>query len=130
MKILILSGTYPPDKCGVGDYTSKVYNSLLGVSKGDDIYLLSSNELLKNGERLPLKPLIWNFFGTKRIIATIKQIDPDIINFQFPTTSYRISISVLFLIMQLKRLGFFLVTTLHEYSYSPRIAQFRTRFII
>jgi len=130
MKILLISGTYPPDKCGVGDYASKLYDSLLNTNSCHDIYLLSSNRLLKNGEHIPLKSLSWNFFGIRQIINIIKCINPNVINFQFPTISYRFSISVLYLTMRLKKLGFRTVTTLHEYSYSPKLAQIRTRFIV
>lgn len=132
MTILILSGTYPPDKCGVGDYTSKLYDALIKNNKQHDIYLMSSHKLLKNGEHnsLEYKPLKWNFFGIWRIIRAIKLINPDIINLQFPTKIYRFSVSVLFLVIRLKRLGFRIVTTLHEYSFSPKLAQFRSNFII
>jgi len=132
MKILILSGAFPPDKCGVGDYTSKLYDALLKTKVDGDIYLLSSHELLKNGKRVSLrpKPLLWNFFEVKQIIREIKQINPDIINLQFPTARYRMSVSILFLVFFLKQLGFRIVTTLHEYSFSPKLAQLRTNFII
>jgi glycosyltransferase involved in cell wall biosynthesis len=130
MKILVITGTYPPDKCGVGDFAFKLYNSMLDVNTNDDIYLLSSNQLIKNGNSVYLKTLRWNFFDTKRILETIKTINPSIIDFQFPTQSYRKSISILFLITRLKLCGFRIVVTLHEYSYSSKLAQFRTKLLL
>jgi glycosyltransferase involved in cell wall biosynthesis len=130
MNILVLTGSYPPDKCGVGDFTSKLYNSLLEVNENSDIYLLSSNKLIKNGNPVDLKLLRWNFLDIRRTLEIIKSINPDIIDFQFPTLSYRKSISILFLITRLKLNGFRIVITLHEYSYSSKLAQFRTNLLL
>lgn len=130
MNILVLTGSYPPDKCGVGDFTFKLYNSLLKVNINDNVYLLSSNKLIKNGNPLAFRPVRWDFFGMKRVIDTIRLINPSIIDFQFPTISYRKSISILFLIRRLKLDGFRIVITLHEYSYSSKLAQFRTNLLI
>jgi glycosyltransferase involved in cell wall biosynthesis len=130
MNILVITGTYPPDKCGVGDFTSKLYNSLLEVNENNDIYLLSSNKLIKNGNPLDLKPLRWNFFDIRRTLEIIASINPSIIDFQFPTLSYRKSVAILFLITRLKLRGFRIVITLHEYSYSSKLAQFRTNFLL
>src|ERR1043165_2782487 len=110
MNILILTGTYPPDKCGVGDFASKLYSSMLEVNVGHDIYLLSSNKLLKNGSPIHLEPLHWNFFEIMKILGIVKSINPEIIDFQFPTKSYRKSISIILLIAFLKLKGFRIVT--------------------
>lgn len=98
-KILIITGTYPPERCGVGDYTWNLLNSTNG-STWEILY--SSNWKI-------------NTFIDK--IKQIKQSKARIINVQYPTMGYAGSIfpHLLFLYLRLftRRT---LSITFHEFS--------------
>lgn len=70
MRILIITGSYPPDVCGVGDYTHCLLNT--GTARDWKIY----------------KPAKWSVFSLFRHIAVIKKINPDAIFMQYPTQGY------------------------------------------
>lgn len=130
MKILIISGTYPPDKCGVGDYTYNLIQHLMKINNSHEIYLLNSEVLLHNGKVISKQKLSWNIFDIRKVYTMITQINPDIINIQFPTKAYRKSIGVLLLIRKLQQSKFKTSITLHEYSYSSKLAKFRSNYIL
>ncbi|MEM2073506.1 MAG: glycosyltransferase family 4 protein [Nitrososphaeria archaeon] len=94
MKVVMLTGSYPPDRCGVGDYTFRLVNALR--DKGVNIYVIK-----KGGWHLD-----WTTF-----LLDIKKINPDIIHIQYPTIGFGWSLAP-----QLVSLLMPCVVTLHEVS--------------
>ena len=97
--MIILTGTYPPERCGVGDYT----HHLLSTSIGSDWSLL----YLKG----------WRLRDLRHHIAILRQY-PDInLNLQYPTMGYGTSlvphILALYAVLFLHKR---LYLTIHEYS--------------
>ena len=91
---LMITGSYPPDVCGVGDYTEKLVDIL---EKEVDIFY-SNDWKLKN------------FFLLKRKIFQKKY---KIYHFQYPTMGYKWSIlPQIFSLLYGKKI----ILTLHEYS--------------
>jgi|GEM_PF-4862636 len=130
MKVLMICGAYTPDKCGVGDHAKIIYETFLNLDNSNDYYLLNSANLLKNNVSIDTFKLEWSIFENKKILKKIRNINPDIIHVQFPAKRYNYSFGILFLIKKLKKLGFKIIVTLHEYSYSPYLAKLRTNVII
>ncbi len=73
-KILVITGSFPPDICGVGDYTYHLLNS----ESAQDWSLY--------------KPENWSILSTGSRIKEIRKQNPGIIFLQFPTLGYGWSI--------------------------------------
>jgi glycosyltransferase involved in cell wall biosynthesis len=96
MNVLMISGSYPPEACGVGDYTAKLVESLsqLGIT-------------VKT-----LKGVRWNLKSMGRIRETIAQHQCDVVHIQYPSVGYGRS-----LVPQLLSFTVPAVVTLHEFSH-------------
>lgn len=117
MKIMIISGSLPPLKCGVGDYSNILASSLSkqdGVSK---VVIVTSTEAAGlRSNSLDILPIIekWNGMGMFYVLQTAKRIKPDIIHIQYPTRGYGRKIWPSWLPMMLSMAGFRVVQTWHE----------------
>lgn len=98
-KILIITGSYPPDVCGVGDYVKNLTNNSLS----DNFSLYYNND--------------WNIRNLFRIIKEINALKHYFLNLQYPTQGYGWSLIPLFLTIYY---SFFtskkLILTVHELS--------------
>ena len=115
MKVLFISGAYPPLKDGIGDYTAKLIEGLR--KKGFvQIEIISQKNLRR-----------WNLFGIMSIMRRIKQDKFDIVHIQFPSSRFRRIIALAFLPLFIKiacrRTK--VITTLHEFSISYPINKLR-----
>ncbi len=88
MKVLMISGTYPDLRCGVGDYVGKLTENL--ISCHVEVLVLTSDDASIRREDF-VYPLIkrWKMPGIPRILNFIKKANPDIINLQMPSARYR-----------------------------------------
>lgn len=97
--MIILTGTYPPARCGVGDYVQNLLNTTIG-KKWTLFYRTS-----------------WKLNQLKTYISDLKKESDNIINFQYPTVGYGTSIVPHLLVLYaVVRLHKRLYITLHEYS--------------
>lgn len=93
MKILFISGAFPPMKCGVGDYTAFLVSSLEklhGVNPG--VITSVGAEQCKNPPK-NFYPVVanWNFHQAgPRLQETIESFLPDVIHLQYPATYGRV----------------------------------------
>ena len=95
MNILMISGSYPPEVCGVGDYTAQLVESLRRM----DV------------EVRTLEGVKWNLGSLAKILEATGHHRYDIIHIQYPTVGYGSS-----LIPQLLSLKVPAIVTLHEFS--------------
>jgi glycosyltransferase involved in cell wall biosynthesis len=72
MRIVVVTGSYPPDVCGVGDYTSRLVTSLEQL--GTDVQVLT-------GQR-------WSLFGVSAVLTMIASYRPEIVHLQYPTFGF------------------------------------------
>ncbi|MEE1090860.1 MAG: hypothetical protein UH103_05495 [Paludibacteraceae bacterium] len=97
--MLIITGTYPPRKCGVGDYCQ----NLLATSSAKDWQLYTDDK--------------WSLSTILQKFKAIKNINFSIANIQYPTVGYSTSLSphllALYITKILKRR---LIVTIHEFS--------------
>ena len=91
VKVLIISGSYPPLKCGVGDYShclAKALATIQSVSVG----VLTSSVGVKEGSEngIEIFPVIkvWHLTEAPNVIRVIRSWSPDIIHIQYPTQGY------------------------------------------
>lgn len=117
MKICFIVGAFPPMKCGIGDYCSKVAMEL--AKNGNEIYAITSTKATTKIEGVTVLNIIeeWNFNSAKLIIEQLKQIQPDVVNIQFPSDEYKNSMVINFLPGMIKKKIKCQVTeTIHEYE--------------
>lgn len=116
MKVLLVSGSYPPVRCGVGDYTAELAKAL---SHYHDITVLTSVKATAVSQphlRVLNQIKKWSGFSVARaIMREIKVGQYDLVHWQFPTAEYCRSI-IFYLLpawLKLKKIRF--VYTFHEY---------------
>ncbi len=96
MKIAMVTGSYPPDACGVGDYTARLVKEM--QSFGARVTVVTHDG--------------WNLKNTIALARKIHSIKPDIIHIQYPTVGYAGGFAPEMLCML-----FSCVVTLHEISW-------------
>ncbi len=116
MKILLVTGSYPPDTCGVGDYTFNLAEALL--KKGTTVEVITKED--------------WNITNTFKIIKRIKSIKPNVVHIQYPTAGFGAKMSP-----QILSLSFPGMVTIHEITQAHILRKlslypfaFRSRHII
>jgi glycosyltransferase involved in cell wall biosynthesis len=127
-KLLVITGTWPPMRCGVGDYTQELCRHL--ADRGWDVQVLTSraaNCLDHPGVTVHAEIDSWSWPLWGCVSRKIRALQPEVINFQWPTAAYGRSLAVNGLPFFLRRifphLG--LVTTLHELRYFKPWTRFR-----
>ncbi|TDX09278.1 glycosyltransferase [Flavobacterium sp. S87F.05.LMB.W.Kidney.N] len=108
-KIVLITGSYNPDICGVGDYTEKLFKNLQKSNLSNIIDLLVWRD--------------WTFFKFWSQLKKIKK-NYTTVHLQYPTEGYGYSlypILLFFLLKSKKR-----IVTLHEYSQRTRKARLAT----
>ena len=118
MRILLITGSLPPMKCGVGDYTGRLATAL---SRGKD----TSVAVLTDAAAKPIPPEFafevfpvidgWRMTDIIRIAKVARNWKPDLIHVQYPTQGYRDKY-LPWLLPALFRIGNVpIVQTWHEY---------------
>lgn len=118
MRILIITGSHPPLKCGVGDYTAKLAETL-SAPKDLEIAVLTDAAIGRRTESSSYKVIAsirtWTIRDTFRLIRAVKNFAPDIVHIQFPTQAYGGNLFPLLMPMILHWTGCTVVQTWHEH---------------
>ena len=91
MRILIVTGSFPPMRCGVGDYS---YNLAKALIEEPNVFVgvLTSELCGDTGQVAGIEvfPVLkrWSFFEILKVIKVIRFWSPDIIHIQYPTQGY------------------------------------------
>jgi len=96
--VALVSGSWPPDVCGVGDYSANLSNAL--ERTGISVHRIGSP--------------IWNWGAREKIAGSIEATAPDVVHIQYPTRGYASSRVPAWLMWRLRHYP--RVATLHEYS--------------
>lgn len=117
MKILLISGSFPLTRCGVGDY-SALLALALAKQVNVEVGVLTTNapNLVETHDEVDLLPLVedWGWKCIQNIKNIIKDWQPDIIHIQYPTRGYGSSIFPYWLPLTLRTLRIPIVQTWHE----------------
>ena len=117
MKILLVTGSYPPMRCGVGDYTYNLAKALHADPKNIVGILSSSLSGLANQtDGFKVFPVIkaWKFKEVLTVIKIIHRWSPDIVHIQYPTQGYKDGFLPWILPMLAFLMGKRVVQTWHE----------------
>jgi glycosyltransferase involved in cell wall biosynthesis len=98
LDIDLVVGSFPPDLCGVGDYTSRLAEAL--ADRGHQVHVV----VLPAG------------IGRRRLRASLRQLGGDVVHLQYPSVGSGRSLSPLALLGGLRALRRPTVVTLHEFS--------------
>lgn len=112
-KILLITGSFPPDHCGVGDYTAKILSHLQKSKEFEVLLFHKSN---------------WKLNKFFKYIKEFYSAKANVYHFQYPTEGYGYSFLPLLLVA-----GLFLkktVITVHEISSRNRLAYIYTQVLI
>ena len=72
MKIMLITGSYPPDICGTADYTARLSESLLACGLDVEVFYRQR----------------WDLRHVHSLVKEIDRSRPDLIHMQYPTTGY------------------------------------------
>ncbi len=93
MRILLISGEFPPMQGGVGDYTREMARAF--VELGHRVWVLAPRSCAQDDDQFPstpwhVLPLIrdWNWGCWVPIIDRIRQIEPDVVDIQYQAAAY------------------------------------------
>jgi glycosyltransferase involved in cell wall biosynthesis len=91
MRILLVSGSFPPMRCGVGDYTSMLADAL-GRRAGVDVAVLTSKGASPPRPDAPYQFLDveegWRFSDIPDTVRVVRGWSPDVVHFQYPAKGY------------------------------------------
>lgn len=117
MKLLFVTGSYPPIKCGVSE---GIYILAHHLARHDDMHIgiLTSSFAETDTELAAIEvlPLIdtWSFAFLGKVMRAIRAWNPDIIHIDFPTAGYGRCKMPVFLPAIFKIMGFPCVQRWHE----------------
>ena len=119
-KILIISGSYPDLKCGVGICLERLVENMM--AKGVKISLLTDcDPLIIKKDYINALIKIWNICAIPKILSFINRERPHLINFQVPTLKYKARLSAISLLPLVSKMCFKatpFVVTVHDYAIS------------
>lgn len=91
MRVLIVTGSYPPDKCGVGDYTFQLASALANLP-GVEVGVLTTRNSVEPSQLsgVQVYPWIprWTLRNAGLVRRAISAFRPDVAHIQYPTQGY------------------------------------------
>jgi glycosyltransferase involved in cell wall biosynthesis len=117
VRVLLVTGSFPPMVCGVGDYTRSLARALSDL-EGVEVAVLTSAEagLAGGADRFETFPLLDGWLRSEFPVVrdVVRRWRPDVVHLQYPTQGYRGDL-VFRLPLLLWRAGIRVVQTWHEY---------------
>jgi len=115
LRVLMVTGEYPPMEGGVADYSHILAERL--VRRGVTVHVLTSAEAGPSGERdgIMVHPQMpdWSFRSSFRFFGElVEQVSPDVINIQYQTAAFGMLPAVNLLPRRFPRVPF--VVTFHD----------------
>jgi len=91
MKILLITGSYPPLACGVGDYSHSLAKALSAIPGISVSVLTSLGGREQQDSEVKVFPIMeaWGLAEACRVIRVIRRCSPDIIHIQYPSQGYK-----------------------------------------
>jgi glycosyltransferase involved in cell wall biosynthesis len=118
MKVMLITGSYPPMRCGVGDYTYHLAQALAAHGSVQVAVLTSAAASSSSPDsRVTILPVArtWRWRELPRILSAIRVWRPDVVHIQYPTQGFGSSVVPGFLPPLCRCLGFRVAQTWHEY---------------
>ncbi len=121
MKVLLVSGSLPDVRCGIGDYTARLASQLATVP-GITVQVLTTRKDVVRPEAVAPAQLLppvanWGLPSVIRVARRIARLAPDVVHVQYPAVGYAKSLGVLALPLAVRWLARVpVVLTIHERS--------------
>lgn len=118
MRIAIITGEYPPQQGGVGDFVRRLSDEMREF--GHEIHILTTSERgceVTEEDRLTIHRCIvhWDVVRHQRIVQWIATLDPDVVNIQYQPAMFEMRGAInLFPRWQNRRIAPPIVTTFHD----------------
>lgn len=91
LKVMLVSGSYPPMKCGVGDYTARLAVALQALP-GVCVEVLTSgvNQAAEIVDGVAVRRCLedWSLLRWNSIVRVLRESKPDCVHIQYPTQGY------------------------------------------
>ena len=105
MKVLLVTGEYPPKQGGVGDYTHELGKALLALgveadalTSGEEVSPLTDAALPSPGEPRVLRPVArWGWTCLPLILKQVREARPDVLHIQYQTAAFAMRPAINFL---------------------------------
>jgi glycosyltransferase involved in cell wall biosynthesis len=113
---MLVSGSLPPMRCGVGEYTLRLAHEL-ATTPGVKVAVLTSRDAAADsGGGIQVLPVMekWGLTDAGTAQRAMKEWSPDVVHIQYPTLGYRAGRLPMFLPMMASFLGVRVVRTWHE----------------
>ncbi|KAF5057861.1 Glycosyl transferases group 1 [anaerobic digester metagenome] len=116
MRVLLISGSYPPEACGIGDYTHKLAQALANIQELHVGVLTNSKFGRTKSERFDLiEPVSdWDFANLLGLVRSIQEWKPDLVHIQYPSQGFFFRRMPAFLPVICRLLGIKVIQTWHE----------------
>jgi glycosyltransferase involved in cell wall biosynthesis len=119
LRVLLVSGSLPPMRCGVGDYTAGLAQALAETGTINVAVLTSRLAGRSDADRLRgaemLEPIAgWHSSGLAGALRAIRSWKPDVVHVQHPSQGYDGPLALLLATAARWLLGVPVVLTLHE----------------
>jgi glycosyltransferase involved in cell wall biosynthesis len=124
LRVLIVSGSYPPLSCGVGDYTASLCNALSRTGEVQVGVLTSVGAEAGSAGGGPgieaLAPVTsWSLCQVPALVERMRAWNPDLVHLQFPSQGYASQLGPWLLPLALRIAGLRVIQTWHEYVPGP-----------
>jgi glycosyltransferase involved in cell wall biosynthesis len=116
MKVLFITGSFPPMKCGVGDYTYILAKAMAG-RENIQVSVITSKDTEGTSDSRPIVvPLMkqWSFSESSAVLRFLESWRPDVVHIQYPTLGYAKRLMPSFLPLLIHREGYKVVQTWHD----------------
>ena len=132
MRLLLISGSYPPMKCGVGDYTYQLAQALTAVAAIDIGVLTSDDAEASSPTRVEVLADMpgWRVRDAWHALSALNRWKPDVVHIQYPTQGYDYGRLPMWLPMMAWLLGIKVVQTWHESTGVRGAASFLLRALV
>lgn len=123
MKLLIITDTFPPDVCGIGDYTYHLADEIYKLN--NDVTVLTKIENTNHSEPFKVYNTInsWSALSFSKIKKCIDELNPDIIHIQYPNIKSMGYYLLPFLINIIAKYRGKVVITIHEHTHKTSIGK-------
>ena len=116
MRVLLVSGSYPPMKCGVGDYTHRLAHAL--ANTGEMEVAILTSRAAESASPSPVQVLAqmpsWSIGAALHAARVVLTWKPDLVHVQYPTQGYGRGRLATAFPMIVRLLGGKIVQTWHE----------------
>jgi glycosyltransferase involved in cell wall biosynthesis len=118
LRIALITGSYPPMRCGVGDYSRRLAEAIRGQQAGVDVFTSIDENLIGREEGLHPLARKWSILPMMSLSFRVYERRPDIVHIQYPTVGYGHHLGPQALAISLRMLRLKVVTTIHEFQWA------------